>query len=223
MEIINKLINPFEGLELNDVNGIQTRCKEIAEELFRHYGIKCGNKTFCFAEIEFYYYKKEKSGNNNWDAPWNKETYPRSKNAGDFFFHYSGVDICFQCNFIEKEKEDEYGEFGGILVRSLLDGDKVLAGPLFCANAMLNACKDHMPQLTPYHQECELDDPTTRYGINDDKLQLCYYRKDLNWNGVSERIGWDKNKGVFKRITRNYYNDRFENKVKINSQTDPSY
>ena len=94
MEIINKLINPFEGLELNDVNGIQTRCKEIAEELFRHYGIKCGNKTFCFAEIEFYYYKKEKSGNNNWDAPWNKETYPRSKNAGDFFFplipqHYS--------------------------------------------------------------------------------------------------------------------------------------
>ena len=179
MEIINKLINPFEGLELNDVNGIQTRCKEIAEELFRHYGIKCGNKTFCFAEIEFYYYKKE--------------------------------------------KEDEYGEFGGILVRSLLDGDKVLAGPLFCANAMLNACKDHMPQLTPYHQECELDDPTTRYGINDDKLQLCYYRKGLNWNGVSERIGWDKNKGVFKRITRNYYNDRFENKVKTNSLTDPSY
>jgi hypothetical protein len=129
------------------------------------------------------------------------------------------MDICLQCNFIGKVKEDEYGEFGGILIRSLLDGDKVLAGPLFCANVILNACKEHMPQLVPYHQECELDEPITRYGIKDDKLKLCYFRKGLNWNGVSERIGWDKNKGVFKRITRNYYNDRFEN-MERNKSTD---
>lgn len=218
MDIINKLQHPFDGLESKNINSIQSECTEIAKELFCNYGIKCDDKTFRFAEIEFYYYKKEESGENNWDAPWNKETYPRNKNAGDFFFHYSGVDICFQCNFIEKEKDDEFGAFGGILIRSLLDGEKVLAGPLFCVNAMLNACKEHMPRLVPVDsQKCELKQ-TTRYGISCDKkmekgkeLFLCYYRKDLKWDNASERIGWDKNKGKFKRTDRkNYYNDRFQ-------------
>lgn len=217
MDIINKLQHPFDGLESTNINSIQNKCTEIAKELFCNYGIKCGDKIFRFAEIEFYYYKKEESGNNNWDSQWNKETYPRNKNAGDFFFHYSGVDICFQCDFIEKEKDDELGEFGGILIRSLLDGEKVLAGPLFCANAMLNACKEHMPRLVPIDpQECELEQ-TTRYGISCDEQQekgkdlfLCYYRKNLDWKKVSERIGWDKKKRKFKKITRNYNNDRFQ-------------
>ncbi len=217
MDIINKLQHPFDGLESKNINSIQSECTKIAKELFCNYGIKCDDKTFRFAEIEFYYYKKEESGNNNWNSQWNKETYPRDKNAGDFFFHYSGVDICFQCNFIEKEKDDEFGEFGGILIRSLLDGEKVLAGPLFCANAMLNACKEHMPRLVPVDsQKCELEQ-TTRYGISCDEKQekgkelfLCYYRKDLDWNHVSERIRWDKKKRNFKKITRNYNNDRFK-------------
>ena len=217
MDIINKLQHPFDGLESKNINSIQSECTKIAKELFCNYGIKCDDKTFRFAEIEFYYYKKEESGNNNWNSQWNKETYPRDKNAGDFFFHYSGVDICFQCNFIEKEKDDEFGEFGGILIRSLLDGEKVLAGPLFCANTMLNTCKEHMPRLVPADfQECELEQ-TKRYGISSDEQQekgkdlfLCYYRKNLDWNHVSERIGWDKKKRKFKRITRNYNNDRFQ-------------
>ena len=103
-KLIEKLNNPFDGLTKNDIPQIQKRCQEIAELLFKGYGIKCGKRIFQFAEIEFYYYKKEVDDIHNFDAPWNKETYPRQKNAGDFFFHYSGVDICFQCNFEEKEK-----------------------------------------------------------------------------------------------------------------------
>ena len=219
-ELKKLLTNPFEGLTKVDVTCIQESCEKIAKMLFENYCIKCGNNTFRFAEIEFYYYKKEKTGDCNFDDNWNKETYPRNKNAGELFFHYSGVDICFQCHFEEKEKNDEYGEFGGILIRSLLDGDKIIAGPLFCANTMLNACKQQMPSLkqTDY-QQCKYE-TETRCGISSDKqqergkeLSLCYYvtrvnNKELKWDVTSERISWNKKIGKFIKITRNYKKER---------------
>ena len=191
--------------------------------LFDNYCIRCGNKSFQFAEIEFYYYKKKELNISNFDDEWNKETYPRNKNAGDFFFHYSGVDVCFQCEFEEKEKNNEYGEYGGILVRSILDGNKILAGPLFCANAILNACEKEMPKLEPlepnmYHK-CKYE-RDTRCGISSDEKQekgkelyLCYYvthvnTVELKWNEASERIAWDKTNGCFKTKTRNYQRER---------------
>ena len=219
MEKLIKLIeNPITGIKKDNVDAYQNKCEEIAKELFFNYGIKCGNKTFRFAEIEFYYYKKDDSGN-NFDAPWNKETYQRSKNAGNLFFHYSGIDICFQCHFDEKEKDDENGEFGGILIRSLLDGKKILAGPSFCANAVLNACEEHMPILVPADNQFCKYEKTLRCGIPSDekqegkKLLLCYYvthvnNTELEWNKSSERISWDKKKGIFKKTTRNYKKER---------------
>ena len=96
MEITNELkdmlTNPFDGVNNTNIQDIQKRCKKIAKMLFNKHGIKCGNKTFRFAEIEFYYYNKEKE----WQDKWNTATYYRNKNAGNLFFHYSGVDICFQ-------------------------------------------------------------------------------------------------------------------------------
>ena len=221
--LIEKLNKPFDGLTKNDIPQIQKRCQEIAELLFKGYGIKCGKRIFQFAEIEFYYYKKEVDDIHNFDAPWNKETYPRQKNAGDLFFHYSGVDICFQCNFEEKEKMDEYGEYGGILIRSIREGDKVLAGPLFCVNAILNACENEMPQLVQLapNNNLQIEYKTdTRCGISSDqeqeegkKLFLCYYvthvdNEELIWSKVSERIAWDKKNGKFKASTRNYQKER---------------
>lgn len=222
-ELYDLLKNPFHGLKQNEVADIQNRCFQIAKTLFENYCIVCGDKDYRFAEIEFYYYKKEESGNNNFDKDWNKETYPRNKDAGDLFFHYSGVDICFQCHYDDIEKNNEYGEFGGILIRSLLDGEKILAGPLFCATSMLNACKGNMPTLRQGDcQHCELDS-MTRFGISSDKklekdkLFLCYYAmnvngKKLNWDKTSERIAWNKKSGVFKKQTRNYRKDRFNGK-----------
>ena len=222
MEQLYELLkNPFDGLIQDDVAGIQDRCLEIAKTLFENYCVKCGYKAYRFAEIEFYYYRNEESGKNNFDKEWNRETYPRNKDAGKFFFHYSGVDICFQCHYDDIDKDNEYGEFGGILIRSLRDGTKILAGPLFCANLMLNACKEHMPTLQKGdYQQCTLEH-ATRFGISSDKKQeegkelfLCYYATDVNgekldWDKSSERIAWDKKRGVFKRQTRNYEKDRF--------------
>ena len=213
------LKNPFEGLETNDVNGIQNKCTEIAKKLFGNYGIKCGDIIFRFAEIELYYYKKEEGSKKNWDDTWNRETYPRNKNAGEIFFHYSGADICFQCHFDEKERMNEYGEFGGILIRSLLDGDKIIAGPLFCANTILNACKNEMPKLANISQSYEFE-KAIRCGIKSDENQeegkelfLCYYAtsvngKNLQWDKASERIVCDKKNGEFKNKTRNYKRER---------------
>ena len=220
-ELNDWLKSPFDGLRQDDVAGIQNRCFKIAKTLFENYSVACGDKVYRFAEIEFYYYKKEESGKNNFDKDWNRETYPRNKNARDFFFHYSGVDICFQCHYDDIDKNNEYGEFGGILIRSLRDGTKIFAGPLFCANLMLNACKKHMPTLQKGDcQQCTLES-ATRFGISSDKNQekvnelfLCYYAtyvedKELNWDQTSERIAWNKKSGVFKRQTRNYRKDRF--------------
>ena len=220
-ELYDLLKSPFDGLKQDDIAGIQDRCFEIAKTLFENYSVKCGDKAYRFAEIEFYYYEKEESCNNNFDKDWNRETYPRNKDAGKFYFHYSGVDICFQCHYDDIEKDNEYGEFGGILIRSLRDGNKILAGPLFCANMMLNACKENMPTLEKSdYQLCRLES-TTRFGIASDKRQdkdkklfLCYYATNvngekLNWDKSSERIAWVKNRGVFKRKTRNYNKDRF--------------
>lgn len=219
-ELMEILSNPFKELTLDDISGIQNRCNDIAGLLFDNFCIKCENNTFRFAEIEFYYYKKSEQNQNNFDAPWNKETYPRDKNAGELFFHYSGVDICFQCNFDEKEKDNEYGEFGGILIRSLRYENNILAGPLFCSNAILNACKEKMPKIEPTNnQKCELG-KTLRYGIPSDKKQnqgkelfLCFFATHVNnvelkWERTSERISWDKTNEKFKRSFRNYNNER---------------
>ena len=193
----------------------------MAKMLFENYCIKCEDKVFRFAEIEFYYYRKEESSRYNLDAPWNKETYPRNKKAGKLFFHYSGADICFECHFDEKEKNNDYAIYGGILIRSLRDGNRLLAGPLYCANMMLNSCNEKMPELAPTeHQQC-IFCTATRCGISSDKTQeegkklyLCYYlthveNEELNWQKTSERIAWDKKSEKFKKSTRNYLVERF--------------
>ena len=219
-ELKEILTNPLSGLDKDDLDGVKERFHKRAKTLFENYGLKCGDKIFRFAELEFYYYKNDESGDNNWDATWNRETYPRNKDAGELFFHYSGVDICFQCHFNEKEKDNEYGEFGGILIRSLLDDDKIIAGPLFCVNTMLNECKGQMPELVSVPSQTFTFETTTRCGIKSDlkqekgkELYLCYYttsvnNKNLQWDKASERIAWDKSKKRFTNQTRNYKKER---------------
>ena len=127
-----KLTNPFDGLKANDEKGFIEICAKIAEELLNNHGIKCGSKIYYFAEVEFYYYEK-----NRWDKEWNEKTYPRTgKKAGSLFFHYSGFDICFESKF-------EQGKFGGILVRSLKDeAGLFITGPSVCSLEILNACNE---------------------------------------------------------------------------------
>ena len=112
---------------------LKSKFKEIAEELFSNYYIEKNGIKYYFMELEFYYYS-----DNHKDFI----TYPRYAEAGDWFFHASGVDICFDSN-LEYDENDKIisdlskAHFGGILIRSLKkvdtnDNSKYLTGPHKC-------------------------------------------------------------------------------------------
>ena len=176
--------NPFEGLNAQE---FQKKCSEIAEELFKNYCLKCGEKTFAFAEIEFYYFNDDERIKLNYN--WNEVTYERSKySAGDLFYHLSGVDICFDSELTKDNKCKKHGYGGGILIRSvvevnedgkyIVDKDnnyKITVGPLTCVNMMLNACNGKsMPQIKnisiPERDNFNLKETYRYLGENDFKL-----------------------------------------------------
>ena len=228
-QIKAKLKNPLSGLGRENMTSLKKRFYDIAKTLFEDYCFKCDTKIFRFAEIEFYYYKKDHSNSIQWDDEWNEETYPRNKDAGELFFHYSGVDICFQCRFDEDGIDDNV-EFGGILIRSIIEVDnsdrliKLHAGPQYCANLMLNSCKNQLPELVKAkHMSFDKLEQTVRFGINceekqkeqNDNLELCYYINQFNgvslkWKTASERFGWDMKNGKYKLLKRNYKRERFK-------------
>lgn len=175
--------------------------KEITDCLIHYNSIVCGNRTFRLAEIEFYYYDKRCL-----DNEWNRRTYPRTKKeAGELFFHYSGVDICFPSDFSN-------GTFGGILIRSLYEEStkQYICGPLLCANEMLNACVEtgEMPKITPSNNHKCIIHQTSRYGIKYEsegfKDTLCFYDDGLTKADTPKCESWDFKKREKKYNSRNY-------------------
>lgn len=95
--------------------------ERIADKLFNKCAIQNYESLFRLTEIEFY-----------WTSPKHKDdsTYQRNHvdpKTGDWFFHYSGVDIAL--------KNEEIGGFGGILIRGIysLKETKTYKGPMVCA------------------------------------------------------------------------------------------
>lgn len=113
--------------------------QKIADELINHYCIVkkrdglSSEIVYHFMELEFYYCSPEHP---------DVITYPRNAEAGDWFFHASGVDICFESK-VELNPatgkivgdQDAYG-FGGILIRALRKQEEgkttYITGPLNC-------------------------------------------------------------------------------------------
>jgi hypothetical protein len=95
--------------------------KKIADELLNNFAIQNQDSIYRLTEIEFY-----------WTSPNHKDfsTYDRKHvdpKRGDWFFHYSGVDIAL--------KNEENGGYGGILIRGIysLKENKPYKGPMVCA------------------------------------------------------------------------------------------
>ena len=113
---------------------IDSELKRIAKVLMNEYCISNGGEyIYRPVEIEFYIYDKVKHPDTH--------VYPRDKKeAGELFFHLSGMDICFKSSL-------EEGRFGGILIRALervKDGETIrIGGPLTCVNEVLNTAKSH--------------------------------------------------------------------------------
>lgn len=204
-----KLNNPFDGLTKDE---FQETCSDIAIDLFCNYCINCNEKEYYFAEIEFYYWEKEK-----WNEKWNRVTYPRDGyEACDLFFHLSGFDICFKSSY-------EKAKFGGILVRSVMnEKNEVIAGPLNCKDLILNSCGQRgMPVLKPIKKKREWTPdakPTNRQLGKEDmnnnidgNLNLCFYDSNIsNGTWVSKKKRFDKDKGCEIEIKGTYNIERFK-------------
>ena len=132
-----------------EIKDFQEYFDDIAKYIFGHVAIVIGDPNskqikYYLEEIEFYYNNgkiPEEEITFTKDKKDNKEkknyfscTYKRERDAKQLFWHYSGVDICFQ--------SDETC-YGGILIRSLTkeydnEVKELIAGPLRCSNELIN-------------------------------------------------------------------------------------
>ena len=183
------LKNPFDGI--SNYECFKAKCRDIASKLFNNYGIKCNNKIFRLAEIEFYYYDSEQYLKDPSHHKWQEVTYPRNDyKGGELFYHLSGIDICFDSQYKEKS-----GKFGGILIRSIKDGEKIIAGPLNCKDEILNACKNgKMPKLKKVSGKQEIKPAQTYRSLGktgtDIHDGLCFYDASIikgDWNPLRYR------------------------------------
>lgn len=206
--------NPFDKLVINDSYSFNKKCSEIAIDLFCHYCINCNGKEYYFAEIEFYYWDKDL-----WNEQWNRITYPRICNAGNLYYHLSGIDICFNSQYNEGNLNEE-ARFGGILIRAIRCEDgTVVAGPWNCMLKLLNECDNgQMPKLMHSSKSCVQEEnikPTYRAlgeqdRIEDKKhnLQLCFFDSNIKeWCQVKVRL--NKKLGILEKYQSKYNTERF--------------
>ena len=202
------LKNPFDGI--SNYECFKAKCRDIASKLFNNYGIKCNNKIFRLAEIEFYYYDSEQYLKDPSHHKWQEVTYPRNDyKGGELFYHLSGIDICFDSQYNE-----ESGRFGGILIRSIKDGKKIIAGPLNCKDEILNACKNgEMPKLIEVSGKQEIKPVQTYRSLGktgtDIHDGLCFYDASIkgDWNPLKDR--YDTKHGVIKPKKASYDTSKF--------------
>lgn len=93
----------------------------IANHLMNDYAIENHESLFRLTEIEFY-----------WNSPTHNDSSTYNRNHvnpdnGDWFFHYSGVDIAL--------KNERLEGYGGILIRGVycIAERKTYSGPMVCA------------------------------------------------------------------------------------------
>ncbi len=196
--------------QITNLSDLQQYFDEVASYLFHHVGIIAGKDIFTFVEVEFYYYKKGVFNGRLFNC-----TYPRSRSAGQFFWHYSGIDICF-------DSDEEKEIFGGILIRSLMkNGKEIIAGPMRCSDEIMNSCVNELPRLDEsLNNPCEELKQTIRFGIAADKeqsgqrLQFCYYVKPNTWKRKRTNVlVADKQNGGYHSVSKtDYYSAQPENR-----------
>jgi hypothetical protein len=105
---------------LNIVDETENGFKKIANTLFHECAIQTHKALYRFVEIEFYWQSQSHNDVSTYDR---RHVDPKT---GDWFFHYSGVDIALR-------NENTRG-YGGILIRSIYDLDTklIVKGPLVC-------------------------------------------------------------------------------------------
>jgi hypothetical protein len=137
--------------------------EKIALELLNNYAIQNHESIYRITEIEFY-----------WNSPTHNDqsTYLRkhvNPDSGDWFFHYSGVDITL--------KSEELKGYGGILIRGItcLQCGKPYKGPMVCAMKLFsgtNAFSDSIKtRINQYEFEKREYTKTPRVGLGNNAIK----------------------------------------------------
>ena len=240
--LLNCKKNPNDFIEISE---FQKFFDEVAKYLLGNVAIVFGPEPdgtkYYLTEIEFYYKNekakervikvidKGKKEEKEVESSFYSCTYKRCRKAGSLFWHYSGIDICFDSN----EKN-----YGGILIRSLIKKNKggtpeLIPGPLRCANELMNQSVLEGKNSIPYIIELERYDEnytimsTIRQGletsdkynelrekikkddhgyvISDDFPLFCYYvqigQENLKTiDDVKYNANPEKRKGIIRKV-----------------------
>ena len=142
--------------------------REIGRALLCDCVIVKGRTEYRIREIEFYLFRPDYQ---------DYVTYPRTCNAGDWFFHNSGVDIAFQSKSSNPKADPKTDCFGGVLIRTvecikgknekrLFDGPIKVVNELFDQFSAIAPDRD-APRLE-FRRNCFRDEDRTaefRYNI----------------------------------------------------------
>lgn len=150
---------------LKTIDETEAGFKNIADILINQYAIQTHDSVFRMIDLEFY-----------WDSQTHedKSTYPRNHvnpKAGDWFFHYSGVDIALK---------NENGH-GGILIRGIYDTNekaekRIYKGPMVCAMRLFSG-------TSAFEDSLKTRIVTHKF---DEKKELRYGpRKNLGQNAIT--------------------------------------
>ncbi len=152
----------------------EKKFKEIADKLFHEFAIETHDSKFRITELEFYWNSPDHIDNTTYSR---KYVNPKS---GDWFFHYSGVDIAL--------KNENNSGHGGILLRSIYDIEKEerYKGPMVCAMRLFsctNAFEDTIKtKIIPYQFPKTEINSSERVGLginakenNSDKRQYRFF------------------------------------------------
>lgn len=228
MEDLKQLLSCLNAK--SSLEDIKETFEKIANILLLHTEIAIGeNIRYTLEEIEFYYYNK-----GVFEEDYHTCTYPRDCDACDFFWHYSGVDICFQ----------SYNDaFGGILIRSLRKNiynadEGLIGGPMRCATDLANCSIKTGNKIKLIIHDNNIKTSSTpsktiRQGIKADYevldgniktikpvVEYCYYLPQENkWKRskddmhvlVEDKL--TKKKSYVKKIRTDYYKDNPEDRV----------
>jgi hypothetical protein len=148
----------------------------IAEKLLNHYAIQNHESLYRLTEIEFYWNSPTHSDESTYKR---KHTDPEN---GDWFFHYSGVDIAL--------KSEKLNGHGGILIRSVYceKDQKVYKGPMVCAMKLFSGtsafAKSIETRIVKHQFETRSIRKTPRVGLGKNAIEgvadLLEYRYKLD-------------------------------------------
>ena len=146
----------------------------IADKLLNDYAIENHESIYRLTEIEFYWSSPSHKDNSTYER---KHATPKN---GDWFFHYSGVDIAL--------KNEAIGGYGGILIRKIysLKEKKYYAGPMVCAMKLFSGTsafnESIKTKIIQYTFEKKRIEKKPRFGLGGnavksgtDKLNYCFY------------------------------------------------